>query len=279
MNKKTIIGSAIIVGLVAAVGATYATKHTEKLVTIGDHIITKDDYNQMISDLGLQKTEKIDPALLKQIIEQYILSSAAEKTNISTREDVVRKIEFMKNMVLRDAYIFDYLEKNISDDTIKSAYEERRKSFEMPIEYHAAHILVEEEKTAKKIAKEINEKSDFSEFAKKYSIGPTGENGGDLGFFTLDMMVKPFSDAVKILEIGAVSGPVKSNFGWHIIKLIDKKQKEKPSFEALKDSLRAELSQKIIIDHIETLKKDANIQYHIDIDTIEKDTHADHHHK
>ena len=265
MNKKIVFGTLTLCGALIFGGITYATKNKVILATIGNHKITQSDYDLMISDLGMNKHQDVDPTILTQMVEQYIMSSKAKEQNLSENKDIIRRINFMTDMVLRDAYIVNYLEKNLSEKIIEDEYHKRMIDIEMPIEYHAAHILLKNENAAKNVLSELKQNNEFSTLAKEHSTGPTGANGGDLGFFTLDMMVEPFSKAVKKLKIGAISEPVKTNFGWHIIKLIDKRQKEKPSFETLKSRIRTELSQKIVIDHLNTLKNSYQVEYHIDM--------------
>jgi peptidyl-prolyl cis-trans isomerase C len=131
----------------------------------------------------------------------------------------------------------------------------------MPREYHARHILVDDKAKADAITKELQAGGDFAKLAEKNSKDPSGKNGGDLGWFTLDTMVKPFSDAVSVLEPGQMTQlPVQSQFGWHVIKLEESRAGAAPSFDEVKDRVKMLVQRKKLQTYLEELRKNAKIE-------------------
>lgn len=131
-------------------------------------------------------------------------------------------------------------------------YDTQFADFEPNEEFRAAHILVETEEAAQELVSELNDGADFADLARQHSTGPTGPNGGDLGWFSEGMMVAPFEEAVLALEEGEVSQPVQTQFGWHVIKLIETRMQEAPSLEEVRgqieESLQNAASQKVVED-------------------------------
>jgi peptidyl-prolyl cis-trans isomerase C len=131
----------------------------------------------------------------------------------------------------------------------------------MPREYHARHILVDDKASADAITAQLNGGADFATLAKEKSKDSSKEGGGDLGWFTLDTMVKPFADAVLSLQPGQItSAPVQSQFGWHVIKLEESRAPAPPAFEEVKDRVKTLVERKRLQTYLEELKKNAKIE-------------------
>ena len=209
--------------------------------------------------------------ILDKLIEQKILAQHAIKT------DVVKNpiyVETLKN-VQQDLALQVWIEEeskniNVSKKELKNFYESNPKLFKQPEQFHARHILVKTENEAKNIIKTLNKstnlKSKFINLAKKKSIGPSNASGGDLGFFTVDKMVPEFSKATATLRVGKITQkPVKTQFGYHIIYLEDKKKASTVLFEQVKDRIKQQLVQEKVMKNIqklaEKLKKKAKIEY------------------
>jgi peptidyl-prolyl cis-trans isomerase C len=131
----------------------------------------------------------------------------------------------------------------IGEDAIRAAYEARYAAAAAGTEYNAAHILVETREEAAEIAGLLADGADFAELARERSTGPTGPQGGDLGWFGPGMMVAPFEAAVVALEPGQVSGPVQTQFGWHVVRLNDIRAAVPPALDEVRDGIEAELRQ------------------------------------
>ena len=153
------------------------------------------------------------------------------------------------------------IDSELTEEILRAEYERVKPNFKHAI-IRARHILVNEESEAKAIIDQLNGGKDFAELAKEKSVGPSKDNGGDLGYFKQQDMVKPFADAAFSMEVGAVStAPVQTQFGWHVIKVEDKKWAQVPEFEQLEDSLRQSLSQGIIQKFISNLRTGAKVDY------------------
>lgn len=148
-----------------------------------------------------------------------------------------------------------------SEVEITKAYREIYLNSKVGTEYNASHILVEQKAQAENIIQQLTSGQDFSVLAKEHSTGPSGANGGALGWFGLAKMVKPFSDATAQLEKGAFSmQPVQTQFGWHIIKLNDLKTSEAPKLEAVRKEIHSRLSAIHLTQEIKKLQKTASIK-------------------
>ncbi|HEX7115638.1 MAG TPA: peptidylprolyl isomerase [Steroidobacter sp.] len=162
--------------------------------------------------------------------------------------------------VLVDASVKKYLEAHpVEESELKPEYDRQVKA--LPREYHARHILVEDEASATAIIKEIEGGADFAKVAAKKSKDSSGKNGGDLGWFTLDTMVPPFAEAVASLEPGQMTRqPVQSQFGWHVIKLEESRAASAPPFEDVKEQVRALVQRRKLQTYLEELRKGAKIE-------------------
>lgn len=178
--------------------------------------------------------QELYDAILDQMIRQVALSQVGEGEK-SPRDEAALILD--RRAYLAGAALEHAAQGEVSDEELRAAYEKDFAQAEPTTEYNAAHILVETEDEARAIRAEIDGGKDFGELAKEKSTGPSGPNAGDLGWFTLDMMVEPFSNAVGKMKAGDVSDPVKTQFGWHVIKLNETRNAEAPSFDDVRDQL------------------------------------------
>jgi peptidyl-prolyl cis-trans isomerase C len=204
--------------------------------------------------------ETLFPSVLQQIVDRQLLADAAKKSNLDKDPDVQKRFEEVKERVLQEAYLTKAIDADVSEAKVRAAYEETVKKMPPQEEVHARHILVKTEDEAKAIKKELDSGGDFAKLADQKSSDGTAKNGGDLGFFTKDQMVPEFSDAAFKLKPGEISGPVKSPFGWHIIKLEERRPVAPPSFEQMQEEIRNQLAQAAVAKTIEGLRKDAKIE-------------------
>jgi peptidyl-prolyl cis-trans isomerase C len=147
-----------------------------------------------------------------------------------------------------------------TDEAMKKVYEEASKQITGEQEVHARHILVETEDEAKTVAEELKKGADFAELAKKKSKDPGASDGGDLGFFTKEQMVPEFSTVAFALEPGKISDPVKSQFGWHIIKVEEKRARKAPDFEQVKGQIETYVTRKAQADYVAKLRETAKVE-------------------
>lgn len=212
------------------------------------------------SELAGVPTESRRRVLVEYLIEAHLLAQAAEKASLAGNPDFEARMKYYRMRALRDAYFENKVRDDVGEPQAKALYEERVKAIPAQPEVRARHILVKTEDEAKKISKEIAGGADFAESAKKYSQDAGGEGGGDLGYFARGQMVKPFEDAAFGLEKGKVSNPVQSEFGWHIIKIEDKRDRQPPSFDEVKDQITASLIQAKLQSAVQEMREGAKIE-------------------
>ncbi|VAY88038.1 Peptidyl-prolyl cis-trans isomerase PpiC [hydrothermal vent metagenome] len=209
--------------------------------------------------------------ILSKMVNQALLSQHAMKTDIVKDPMYINTLNDVKQNLALQLWMKQKSEKvKVSNKELKAFYKKNKNSFKVKEQLKAKHILVKDKKTAQAIIKQLkkskNLKKDFIKIAKEKSIGPSGKNGGDLGWFPQDAMVPEFSNAAKKLKINSITKkPVKTQFGFHVIYLEDKKKASTTSFKDAKETIKQKVTQekllKSIEKTIEELKKKATIVY------------------
>jgi peptidyl-prolyl cis-trans isomerase C len=207
----------------------------------------------------------MDPATKKEsvlafLIDMKIVAKAAESKKIEDREDFKTRLAFARNRLLMDNLLAAEGKAATTDEAMKKVYDEAAKQIEGEVEVHARHILVETEDEAKAIAAELKKGADFAELAKKKSKDPGASDGGDLGFFTKDQMVPEFSAVAFSLEPGKISDPVKSQFGWHIIKVEEKRNRKAPDFDQVKSQIETYVARRAQAEYVAKLRETAKVE-------------------
>lgn len=205
-------------------------------------------------------TDEQKSQLVDQLISMALAAQAAEKDGLLKDKDVQARIDLVRMQVLADASTQKYVKAHpISESELKAEYDAQVAN--MPKEYKARHILVDKKEAAESIIRELQAGGDFAKLAATESKDQSGKNGGDLGWFTLQTMVKPFADAVAALEKGAITKePVQSEFGWHVIQLEDVRSTEAPPFEEVKSQVEMFAQRKKLQAYLDELRKVAKIQ-------------------
>jgi peptidyl-prolyl cis-trans isomerase C len=198
--------------------------------------------------------------LLDQFINMKLAADAATKSGLEKDPKIAAQLEVARLNVIVDSALQKYIETHpVTDAELKPEYD--AKVAQMPKEYHARHILVDEKAAADQITADLKKGADFAKLAQQKSKDSSGKEGGDLGWFTLDSMVKPFSDAVAALQPGQLTDqPVQSQFGWHVIKLEDTRAVAPPPFEQVKDQVKMMVERQRVQKYFDELRKDAKIE-------------------
>lgn len=205
--------------------------------------------------------------LLTREINQRLLMAAGSEAGLADDEEVKAQIAALERRLIAETYLDRALSDAITDDAIEAKYEEFIKTNEPEPQVHARHILLESEEDAKAIIAELDDGADFVELAKEKSTGPSGPNGGDLGFFNRADMVAPFAEAAFAMEPGTYSSePVQTQFGWHVIKVEEKKEGTQPSLDEVRQQLVAEISRDAFNALVEDLRSDAEIVNYVEIE-------------
>ena len=221
-------------------------------ITLGQMIALRDTLPAQYLQLD-DKT--LFDGILDQLVQQTALAADAKPTKRDELTLQNQRMGYLAGTVLEAT-----AEGAISDDALKAAYDAKYGTTDPAKEFHAAHILVPTEDEAKAIKAELDGGADFATVAKEKSTGPSGPNGGDLGWFSAGMMVKPFEDAVMALAVDQVSDPVQTEFGWHVIKLYETRDASVPTLDEAKDELSGDLRQKAVEARVKEVTDTAKVE-------------------
>lgn len=269
---------AVVYALMQNVQKPYNMKNDEKskayaageenpvVIKIDGHDVTRmelvDNFNKSGSRLPKDANiEKVFPMIQEQYLVEMILNKGADDAGININNpQVASRISNVLNQSKRAVFIGNIGDTAVSDEKLQELYENLIVKAPDFNERRASHILVKDEKTANALIIKINNGSDFAKLAIKNSVGPTGKDGGDLGYFAPNEMVAEFAKSAFEMEIGKTSQkPVKTQFGYHIIKLVDERVRTKPTFEQVKPQLDQQLRQAEVGRKIKELRENMNI--------------------
>lgn len=236
----------------------------EPVATVNGKQIKQSVYDYIAKD-ATSRGQKIDApvkeAIINKLVDSELVYQEAQKIGLDKQADYLAREELARRELLTSAFLQDYVKKNpISDADTKAAYEQYKKAYGEK-EFSARHILVKTEAEAKELIAQLNKGGDFAKLAKEKSLDPgSKEKGGDLGWFSPATMVKPFSDAVAVLPKGAVSAnPVQTQFGWHVIKLVDTRAAQPLAYDKVKEGLQKNLQQRNLEKMMADLRSKAKI--------------------
>lgn len=251
--RLSLSGAGLVLALALPVHAQDTNADTV-LATVGNVDITLGNVIVATSNLPTQYQQLPDDVLfngiLDQMIQQEALSQAlGDDLSRSDRLGIENELRALRAaIVLQGA-----AEAAVTDEALQEAYDARFADATPATEYNANHILVETEDEAKALIAELEGGADFETLAKEHSTGPSGPNGGALGWFGLGMMVPEFEQAVVALEPGAISGPVQTQFGWHVIKLNETRLAEAPTLDQMREELTNEIQETAVREAIDSL--------------------------
>jgi peptidyl-prolyl cis-trans isomerase C len=254
-----------VVALSAVMGA--CTLFSNKLATFTGGGITADDFKKALEQLGpqgdrIKKDEAIKEKFLDHLVNQKLIEAKAKTDKFDKSKEFQKKMAAIKREVLSQTYVENYIEKNTTDAKAKEYFTKNKSEFSDE-QVRASHILFKkDEKKAKEVLAEALKKgADFAALAKKHSEGPTSKKGGDLNFFGRGAMVPAFEKVAFAGKKGVIHPElVKSQFGWHIIKVTDKKGGGDVKFtDAIKSKVQNKLRRELSSSFIENLRKDAKV--------------------
>ncbi len=199
---------------------------------------------------------------LDELVTQELLVQEAEKANLADDPKVAQRLKLQRRGVLARAAIDAYMEQHpVDEEAVRGRYQAMADEMEGAKEYKARHILVATEDEAQTVIGQLDEGADFAELARSKSTGPSGPEGGDLGWSQSDRLVPPFAEAVAEMEVGSYSSdPVQTQFGWHVILLEDTRDAAAPPFEAVQQQLEQQMLESRIQDYLESLRAGAEIE-------------------
>lgn len=258
-----------IIATLGAATLALSLSASDVLATVNGKPITKDTVQRVLNSMGAQTSydalpEDVKKKVLNQVIEQQLLEDKAIKSGIMKDPEYLDALKKLKRKLALDVWMKKQLDSiKISDAEAKKGYEEHKSAFMRPETVHARHILVKTEAEAKKIIDELKRaskgqvKAKFEELAKEKSTGPSASRGGDLGTFTKEQMVKPFSDAAFALKEGEFTKkPVKTQFGYHVIYVEKRNPAQTVPFEEVKDRIKDNLKMEKFKEKVQAIAKE-----------------------
>ncbi len=209
-----------------------------------------------------QPPDKLYMEILDRMIATTLVAQAAHKAKFQDDAEVKRRLALVQDQVIAQLYINRMIEKNVSEQKLKAEYDKYVKDAPPREEVNARHILLANEADAKAVIEQLKKGADFAALAKEKSTDPAGKtSGGDLGWFTKDQMVPEFADAAFKLKKGEFTDtPVKTQFGWHVIKLEDRRTASAPAYDKMKPQLTDMIAREIVGEKMNELKASAKIE-------------------
>jgi len=241
---------------------TVTVSKEDAIAVVNGQYISKASLTALESEVAQRGKGQSFPKekLIEELVQRELLIQDAEKKQLDKSADFTQRLTTIRNSLLSQEAVQNFIKSNpITDTDLEAEY--KKKVAVSGTEYKARHILVKTEEDAKKIIEELNAGADFIELAKNKSTGPSGPKGGDLGWFTADRMVPPFSEAAIALEDGKyTTTPVKTQFGWHVILKEGSRAQTPPPFESVKEQLRPMLQRQKMMDFMKTLRDKAKVE-------------------
>lgn len=270
LKGRVLLAAAVVAAISAGGFLRFAAAEDKPgdtvVATVNGQPITESDLrfaeNELGGEIANLPPEVKRRALAEYLIDNELFAKAAEEAKISVTPEYEQQMHYLKRRVLRELYFDKTLKGKIGEDEAKKIYTEKIAQLKPEEEIEARHILVDSEEKAKELHAKIVAGADFAQLAKENSTD-TGskDQGGVLGYFGHGQMVPEFEAAAFKLEKGQVSEPVHTNFGWHIIKVDDRRKKEPPSFAAVKDTILNSLVVRKAQDTATELRSKAQVEY------------------
>ncbi|MCB1508206.1 MAG: peptidylprolyl isomerase [Hyphomicrobiaceae bacterium] len=263
-------GLAAVLGLAAApVRAQTAEEAPDPLTVVakvGDIEITEEAIQMAYQDFG-QQLQNVPEGerrrvVVDALVDMYLLARAGEEAGLGEREDFARRMAFLRARQLRTSYLIENVASAVNEEAVRAAYDEAVSSFTPQPEVRARHILVETREAAEEIIGLLEDGGDFVEIARERSTGPSGPQGGDLGWFGRGRMVEAFEEAAFTLEAGEYTRePVETRFGWHVILVEEKRESAPPPFEQIAPQLEQAMLQRAFSETLTGLREGVEIDY------------------
>ena len=255
---------ALAVLLTVPFGAARAQDADPVVAKINGTDVRASDLAMVEEDLGGNLPQMPPEAKRDYLITFYgdmvLIAKAAEDKKVGDSPEFKRRLAYQRTKALMEQHLAAEAKASITEPAMRQLYDEATKQMKSEQEVRARHILVESEDEAKAVKVELDKGANFAELAKKKSKDPGAADGGDLGFFTKEQMVPEFSAVAFTLEPGKISDPVKSQFGWHIIKVEEKRSRAAPGFEQVKGQIETYVTRKAQADYVAKLREAAKVE-------------------
>jgi len=254
----------MIAGLIF--GTSFAANSSKELAKVDDFVISDSSLQQRIELLPKRDRPKVNKEkLLNKMIDEELLVREAQRLNMHEKEDYRLRVETFKRELLTDIFLQQYVKEKNTEDNQRKYYEENKEGYKAPEMVRISAIRLKSEEEAQEILKKAQAGEDFAELARKHSLGTLAQKGGDFGFRAKKTLRRELGDVAFSMKKDELSGPIKTQEGYYIIKLTDRREEGIAKFEDVKNRVSGEYVRKLLEDRISELRKAAKIQ----IDTAE----------
>ncbi|MEL7348093.1 MAG: peptidylprolyl isomerase [Pseudomonadota bacterium] len=226
-------------------------------IKLGEVLVLFEDLPEQYRQLP---DEILSRGLVEQLVDQYLLSEAARAAGIGEQTRTSFTVLNRTRSALAEGYLRAELDKRVTDIAVRERFEADLAATERVAEVRASHILVSEEEKAQELRAALDDGADFAELAGEHGTDGTAQRGGDLGFFAYGDMVPEFAEAAFALEVDEVGGPIQSAFGWHLIKVFEKRDRPLPTFEEVEGQIRQQMFQEAQREIIGGVREAASVE-------------------
>ena len=238
--------------------------HQVIVAKVNNYTITAQDVlnatNRLPKSIREKPLSEIYPKIVNELINQYLITKQAYKDKLDKNREIIEILKKNKDQIMAKYWLNNFITNNTTEEKLRNFYDKYYENFKPFKEYNASHILVKEEAEALQIIKKLNGKSDFAIIAKNYSIGPSKQNGGNLGWFRPGQMVSEFEEATFNLKIGMITKkPIKTKFGYHIIMLNDTRVSKPKNFNEIKQKIFNRIKQSSLSKLEKEIRNNQNI--------------------
>ena len=250
------------ISLIALATSTTGTAFAQTLFTINgvdvDSAVVDLYFNSRLGGQDTQPTAEQREALMGELRDIYILATQENAATLAQGQEIAAQIALQKHSILAQAVAAEFFASiEVTEEETLAEYGEQIK-LAPPLQFKARHVLVESQGEAIEVISQLDAGANFEELAMEKSTGPSGPDGGDLGWFSPNQMVEPFSNAVQAMEDGAYSAqPVQTQFGWHVILREESRESEPPTFESVKENIEVAVQQRKFQEHLEAMRETA----------------------
>lgn len=268
--KKSILSALLSCLLCSQAGAEEAVEQSNRvLLYLDDIAVTESMYRQHFAQKGYElpadpeKQKALQTRVVNELVNVLLMAREAESLKLNEKPDLIEAIEISRQNLLGKALVGHYLEDiNVSEQELNDAYAEIQNEADRRAEYQVSYILTADQNKANELLKQIkNNKADFAELAKQHSVDQTASLGGELGWVTADMVEPEFAEAMIKTAKGEINAePVKTRFGWHLLKVTDVRRQEVPPLSEISDKLEQLIKQRQLMTKVESLRKKAVIK-------------------
>lgn len=264
-RSALVAAAAVALAVVGGTGSALSADKDSVVATVDGRSITSVELGFITDELGPRLAnmpeERKKTELLNALVDLDLVAAAAEKQGLGKSNEFKQQMDYLKRKALRNEFFRINVDEKITDADLKAVYDEQIGSIKGKEQVKARHILVKEEAEARAIIAELDKGADFAKLAKEKSTGPSGAQGGDLGYFDQSRMVPAFGAAAFSMDVGTYSkDPVKTQFGWHVILVEDKREEPKPTFDQVKDNIRGFVAQQKFSKLLEDIKAKAKVE-------------------